>query len=330
MMRYRKFGNTDLTVSEIGFGGWAIGGGDMIGNTSIGWGDVDDAVSKQAIYAALDVGINFFDTADIYGLGHSEKIIGETIGNNPSVIVATKVGNVARSDQFTIDYSADHLINACDQSLKRPNRERIDYYQLHSARMSHLQGGECIDAMQQLVRNGKIRYWGLSLNTFDPLPEADHLMQNNLANGFQLVLNTLNQKALPLLEKAHQNGYGIIARMPLQFGLLTGKFNAHSTFAINDHRRGRLTREVILTSTKALEPVWELCNKYHLTKTELSLSYVLSYPQVSTVIPGIRTPEHVMQNTNNLQVLDDKDVKMIEDLGKTKFLEVMELIQLQG
>ena len=329
-MQYRKFGSTDLLVSEIGFGAWAIGGGAMIGNTSIGWGDVDDAISKQAIHAALDAGINFFDTADIYGLGHSEKIIGETIGNNLSVIVATKVGNVARSDQFTVDYSAAHVLNACDQSLKRLCRERIDYYQLHSARMSHLQAGECIDVMRQLVQKGKIRYWGLSLNTFDPMPEADYLLQNNFGNGFQLVLNTLNQKALPLLERAHNKGFGIIARMPLQFGLLTGKFNANSIFAINDHRRGRLTKEVILASTKALEPVWELCNKYHLTKTELSLSYVLSYPQVSTVIPGIRTPEHVAQNTSNLQVLDDKDVKMIEDLGKTKFLKVIDLIQRQG
>jgi aryl-alcohol dehydrogenase-like predicted oxidoreductase len=317
-------------VSEIGFGAWAIGGGAMVGNTSIGWGDVDDVVSKHAIHAALDAGINFFDTADIYGLGHSEEMIGKTIGNNLNVVVATKVGNVAKEDQFTIDYSIAHILNACDQSLRRLKRERIDYYQLHSARMHHLQAGECTDAMHQLVQAGKIRYWGLSLNTFDPLPEADYLIQNNLGNGFQLVLNILNHKALPLLESANNRGYGIIARMPLQFGLLTGKFSANSIFATNDHRRGRLTKEVILTSAEVLKPVWELCNKYHVTKSELALSYVLSYLEVSTVIPGIRTPEHVAQNTNNLRVLDDKDVKMIEDLGKTKFLGVMELIQRQG
>jgi aryl-alcohol dehydrogenase-like predicted oxidoreductase len=329
-MRYRKFGNTDLTVSEIGFGAWAIGGGAMIGKTSIGWGDVDDVVSKQAIHAALDAGINFFDTADIYGLGHSEEMIGKTIGNNRSVVVATKVGNVAKGDQFTIDYSTAHILDACDQSLKRLKRERIDYYQLHSARMSHLQANECIDAMNQLVRIGKVRYWGLSLNTFDPMPEADYLLQNNFGNGFQLVLNILNHKALPLFERAYNKGFGIIARMPLQFGLLTGKFDANSTFTINDHRRGRLTREVILTSTEVLQPVWKLCNKYHLTKAELALSYVLSYKEVSTVIPGIRTSDHVAQNTNNLRVLDDQDVKMIEDLGKNKFVSVMELIQRQG
>ena len=330
MMRYRKFGNTDLNVSEIGFGAWAIGGGAMIGNTSIGWGDVDDTVSKQAIHAAIDAGINFFDTADIYGLGHSEEIIGDTVGNNVNVLVATKVGNVARQDQFTADYSAAHIVSACERSLKRLKRERIDYYQLHSARMSHLQGRECIDAMHQLVGKGKIRYWGLSLNTFDPMPEAEYLIQNNWGNGFQLVLNILNQRALSLLEKAESKGYGIIARMPLQFGLLTGKFNANSIFVSNDHRRGRLTKEVILSSTEALAPVWKLCNKYHLTKTELALSYVLSYPQVSTVIPGIRTPQHVAQNTINLRILDDEDVKMIEGLAKNKFVPVMEMIERQG
>ena len=99
-MQYRKFGKTDLLVSEIGFGAWAIGGGAMIGTTSIGWGDTDDKTSEQAIRQALDVGINFFDTADIYGLGHSENILGKTIGGNKEVIIATKVGNVARNEQF--------------------------------------------------------------------------------------------------------------------------------------------------------------------------------------------------------------------------------------
>ena len=329
-MRYRKFGDTDLTVSEIGFGAWAIGGGAMIGNTSIGWGDADDAVSIRAIHAAVEAGINFFDTADIYGLGHSEKIIGETIGNDHRIIVATKVGNVARNDQFTIDYSKEHILAACEQSLKRLKRETIDYYQLHSARVDHLQNGECMEAMQELQKGGKIRYWGLSLNTFDPLPEADFLMKSNLGNGFQLVLNVLNQRALPIVERANKKGYGLIARMPLQFGLLTGKFDATSTFPVNDHRQKRLKMEVISDSNDALKPVWELCKKYNATKTQLALSYVLSYPGISTIIPGIRTPEHIAQNTTGLITLDDSDLEMIEHLGRTNFVPVMELIQKQG
>jgi len=329
-MQYRKFGNTDLLLSEIGFGAWAIGGGAMIGNTSIGWGDADDVVSVRAIETALDAGINFFDTADIYGLGHSEEILGKALRNDDSLIIATKVGNVARNDQFTIDYSKDYILKACEQSLKRLRRETIEYYQLHSARVDHLQNGDCIEAMQQLQKQGKIRYWGLSLNTFDPLPETDLLMPRNLGNGFQLVLNILNQKALPVIREANKNGYGVIARMPLQFGLLTGKFDVQSTFPVNDHRHNRLTKEVISNSNEALKPVWELCQKYKLTKTQLALSYVLSYPWVSTIIPGIRTPEHVIQNTTGLARLDNADMKMIEGLGKTDFVATMELIQKQG
>jgi len=238
-MQYRKFGNTDLLISEIGFGAWAIGGSAMIGNTAIGWGNAEDKISKQAINGALEAGINFFDTADIYGLGHSEKLIGELLGNKKDIIIATKVGNVSRNEQFIVDYSKEYILKACEKSLKRLRRDTIDYYQLHTARINHLQNGECIKAMQQLQQEGKVRYWGLSLNTFDPFPEAEYLMQQKFGNGFQLVLNILNQKALPILKKANENDYGIIARMPLQFGLLTGKFNVNSKFPVNDHRHNR-------------------------------------------------------------------------------------------
>jgi aryl-alcohol dehydrogenase-like predicted oxidoreductase len=329
-MQYRKFGNTDLLVSEIGFGAWAIGGGAMIGTTSIGWGDADDNTSGIAIRKALEAGINFFDTADVYGLGHSEDILGNAIGSNKQVIIASKAGNVARNDQFTVDYSKDHIISACEASLKRLKRDVIDFYQLHSARLKHLQDGECTDAMQALQKQGKIRYWGLSLNTFDPAPEAEYLMDHHVGNGFQLVLNVLNQTALPLLQKASQGGYGVIARMPLQFGLLTGKFDATTSFPANDHRHKRLTPAVISSARKLLEPVWKLCNKYNSNPSQLALSYVLSYPEISTVIPGIRTADHVNQNTSGLTPLDDEDIKWIEELGQTEFIPLLQLIQKQG
>jgi aryl-alcohol dehydrogenase-like predicted oxidoreductase len=329
-MNYRKLGNTDLLVSEIGFGAWAIGGGAMIGNTAIGWGDADDNASVKAIHAAIDAGINFFDTADIYGLGHSEKLIGETIGSKKDIIIATKVGNVSRNEQFTVDYTKEYILNACNASLKRLNRDVIDYYQLHSARLHHLQNRECIEAMQQLQQEGKIRYWGISLNTFDPLPEAAFFIENKIGNGFQLVLNLLNQKTLPLLKQSLDNGYGIIVRMALQFGLLTGKFDDTVSFSSNDHRKNRLTREVIDASNKALQPVWELCKKYSCSKTELALSYILSYPEVSTIIAGIRTAEQVSLNTMGSFQLDKQDIELIEQLGANEFVSVMKLIQQQG
>ena len=319
-----------MVVSEIGFGAWAIGGGAMIGSTAIGWGDTDDNVSIKAIHTAMDAGINFFDTADIYGLGHSEELLGKTIGNKKGVIIATKVGNVSRNDQFTIDYSKEYILEACETSLKKLRREAIDYYQLHSARMEHLQKGECIAAMQQLEQQGKIKYWGISLNTFDPLPEADFFIQNKIGNGFQLVLNLLNQRTLPLLKRSAEDGYGVIVRMALQFGLLTGKFDNGINFSANDHRKNRLTKDVIDASNNALDPVWTLCKKYNCSKTQLALSYILSYPEVSTIIAGIRTAEQVQLNTTGLFKLDSDERLMIEQLGATDFVQVMDLIQKQG
>lgn len=329
-MQYRKFGNTDLLVSEIGFGAWAIGGAAMIGATAIGWGDADDKTSVEAIHAALDVGINFFDTADIYGLGHSEELLGKTIAGDKNIIIATKSGNVSRHEQFGFDYSKKHILNACELSLKRLKRETIDYYQLHTARVQHLQEGECIEAMQKLQQEGKVRYWGLSLNTFDPMPEAEFLMKKGWGNGFQLVLNLLNQKALSLLGPSAKNGYGIIARMPLQFGLLTGKFDSEANFSGTDHRKNRLTKEIIDVCAVALQPVWALCKKYNCSKAQLALSYVLSYNEVSVVIPGIRTKQHVSENTTGLFRLDEEDVRVIEQLGETTFTNIMELIKKQG
>jgi aryl-alcohol dehydrogenase-like predicted oxidoreductase len=329
-MQYRRFGNTDLRVSEIGFGAWAIGGGAMIGTTSIGWGDSDDAVSIKAIHTALDAGINFFDTADIYGLGHSEALLGKTIGKNKDLLIASKAGNVSRDEQFTIDYSTKHLLNACEQSLRRLKRETIDYYQLHSARLVHLEQGDCIEAMQLLQRQGKIRYWGLSLNTFEPLPEATYLLKQEKGNGFQLAMNLLNQKALGLFPAATGKGAGIIARMPLQFGLLTGKFDKVADFAPNDHRRNRLVQPVIEAANKALQPAWELCKKYECSKTALALSYILSYPAVSTIIPGIRTPGQALQNTSGLFKLLPEDRLLIEEWGRESFEGVMDLIKQQG
>lgn len=329
-MQYRKFGNTDLVVSAIGFGAWAIGGGATVGSTAIGWGEADDSETEKAIKSALDKGINFFDTADIYGLGHSEEVLGKTLVRNKDAIIATKGGNVARNGNFTVDYTKEHLLQACTASLRRLRRETIDYYQLHTARLSHLQEEDCIAAVQQLQREGKIRYWGLSLNTFAPNAEADYLMKNNLGAGFQLVLNLINQKAVPLLQNAAANGYGVIARMPLQFGLLTGKFDAGAQFAHNDHRKNRLTPEVIAASNSALAPVWELCTAYNCTKTALALSYVLSYPEVSTVIPGIRTAAQVTQNTENIVELRPEHKTFIEELGRTQLQAVLQLIQQQG
>lgn len=331
-MNYRKFGNTELLVSEIGFGTWAIGGAAFVGKIPIGWGPSDDAVSAAAIHKALDAGINFFDTADFYGLGHSEELLGTTLGNRKDVLIASKVGQkVGANNTIVIDYTKEYVIKACDASLKRLKRDHIDFHQLHVARMQHLENGECIEAMQQLQKEGKIRYWGISLITFHPFPEADFFLANQIGQGFQLVFNLINQRALPIIQQAASKGYGIIARMPLQFGLLSGKIKPDTVFTADDHRSYRVVPPITEATLQILkEQVWPLCEKYNTTASGLALSYILSYPEISTVIPGIRTPEHVGLNTDHLVTLEAADKQHLQNLYESHWLPVMEMMEKQG
>lgn len=330
-MKYRKFGNTELLVSETGFGAWAIGGDAMVGSTPIGWGPADDNVSRSAIAASLDAGINFFDTADFYGLGHSETLLGNALAGHKDAIIATKVGHRNIDNSFVLDYSPDYIISACEQSLRRLKRDVIDYYQLHSARLTHLRSGECVEAMEKLKQDGKIRYWGLSLNTFAPSPEAEWMMDQKAGDGFQLVFNLVNQRAYDTMLRAGKAGYGIIARMPLQFGLLTGKFTPESTFTAADHRNFRLTPEIMRNTLDILEAkVWPVGKDEELNPVSLALSFILSCRQVSTVIPGIRTPGHVEQNTSGIKILEQKNFEFLLSLAHSDWKPVMELMEKQG
>jgi len=317
-------------VSEVGFGAWAIGGAAKVGDTPIGWGTADDDTSKKAINAALQQGINFFDTADFYGLGHSEELLGEALQNDKDAIIATKVGHRAIDNKIVLDYSKAYIIQACEESLKRLGRDAIDYYQLHSARMNHLQDGECMEAMEILKQQGKIRYWGLSLNTFYPSAEADYLIERDLGDGFQLVFNLINQRALSTIKKATEKRYGIIARMPLQFGLLTGKFRTNTQFAADDHRSFRLTTEILDRSLPLLEEkVWPVAKDEKLSPAQLAMSFILNYPEISTIIPGIRTEEHVLQNTAGLKVLQENNRMFLEQLS-SQWEPIVKLMEQKG
>ncbi len=331
-MQYRKFGATDLMVSEIGFGAWAIGDAAEVGGIQIGWGPSDDEVSIKAIHAALDAGISFFDTADFYGLGHSEKLLGDTLGNNPNVVIATKVGQkVGANGSIEIDYSKDYIIQACEESLLRLKRDTIDFYQLHVARIHHLEKGECMEAMEILQQQGKIRYWGASLITFAPEPEADFLIQVVKGHGFQLVLNVINQISVPVMQRASAKGYGIIARMPLQFGLLSGKLKPTDSFPVTDHRSKRLTPSIIQNTLDILRTeMVPMAKQYNTNLAGLALSFILGFKEVSTVIPGIRTAEQVRQNTGFIVKLSDADHKYLCSLYEQKWKPVLKMIQQQG
>jgi aryl-alcohol dehydrogenase-like predicted oxidoreductase len=284
-----------------------------------------------AIRQALNSGINFFDTADFYGLGHSEELLGKELAKEKEILIASKVGHrKSADDKIVLDYSYEYIISACEASLRRLRRDHIDYYQLHTAKVVDFENGECLAALAKLKADGKILYWGVSLNTFNPFPEADYLIEKKLGQGLQLVLNVLNQRALPIVRDAEKNSIGVIARMPLQFGLLAGKFTQESTFEKDDHRSFRLTPEIIQKSNEALKPAWDLLQKYDTTKLGLSLSYILSYPGVSTVIPGLRTSEQVKENVNKLVEITDDDRKFLEELNAEQLENLVGLMQKQG
>lgn len=330
-MEYRAFGSTDLKVSVVGFGAWAIGGPAMAGTTAIGWGPVDDAESRDALRRAFDEGITFFDTADFYGLGRSERVIGEVFGNSREVVVATKVGHrLADDGGLYVDYSGRWIQDACRASLKRLRRDAIDLYQLHSARLAHLEQGECIEAMERLREEGLIRHWGLSLNTFAPGPEADFLLDRGLGSGLQLVLNLLNRRALPVVERARQAGVGVIARMALQFGLLTGTMRPGRTFSEGDHRSFRLDDEIIGKTRTLLEPIWKQLSATGITPTQAALTYAASVPGVSTVIPGIRTPAQAEQNAAAVVPDAARVMERARDVSPEACEELVALMQQRG
>lgn len=330
-MEHRQFGTTDLHTSIIGFGAWGIGGPAMAGPIPIGWGEADDSNSVVALELAIDRGMNFIDTADFYGLGHSEELIGRVVGNRHDLLVATKVGHRLESGGgIATDYSRDHIMRSCEGSLRRLRRDRIDYYQLHSARLVHLEQGDCVDAMERLREQGKIRYWGLSLNTFSPAPEAEYMMRRRIGHGFQLVLNIINQRAVPLLAPMQAAGYGIIVRMPLQFGVLTGKFTGNARFPANDHRSFRLTPEILRLALSILGDLHPLTDRYATTLTSLALSFCAAFPEVSTIITGIKTPTQAQENSQPFVEIEERDMLFLTTTIRHRMLEVVALMERQG
>ncbi|HSW31803.1 MAG TPA: aldo/keto reductase [Longimicrobiales bacterium] len=330
-MEYRAFGTTDLKVSVVGFGAWAIGGPAMAGSTPIGWGEADDATSLAALRRAFDLGITFFDTADFYGLGRSEWLIGEAFGNSDRVVVATKVGHrIADDGSIYLDYSGRHIRKACEESLRRLRRDSIDLYQLHSARLVHLEQGECLEMLERLRGDGLVRHWGLSLNTFSPGPEADFLLDRGLGSGLQVVLNILNRRALPVVERARAAGVGVIARMALQFGLLTGAMPRGKTFTGDDHRAFRLSDDIIDRTLTLLEPSWTRLAADGVTPTEAALTWAASVPGVSTVIPGIRTVAQAEQNAGGVLADAGRVLERVKEIPAGACEEIVALMQQRG
>ena len=318
-MKYTQLGKRGPKVSTVGFGAWAIGG--------MNWGETDDDISKQALREALDQGVTLIDTADVYGHGHSEKLISDIIkerGKN-DLIIATKAGNdfynASEADDHGFGpiiqtYTKDYIIFAAEQSLKRLNVDTLDILQLHSPNIEKLEQDEPWLALEKLKKEGKVRYAGWSVQSFKESEHAHILDQHHdLLDVLQVRYNLFEREAEKVLfPKAIQYGIGIIVRIPLLFGFLTGKFNEKSTFGEDDHRRMNLSPEKLSQYVTALKRLDPLFNRYpDRKKSQVSLQFCISHPACHTTIPGAKTPVQVVENchASNLNPLSDDDLELI-------------------
>ncbi|MEE4215555.1 MAG: aldo/keto reductase [Bacteroidales bacterium] len=301
-MKYIKLGKRGPLVSTVGFGSWGISGRD--------WGKTDDDISRLAIHKAIDEGVNFIDTADVYGFGHSEELISKVLAersDRKNIIIATKAGNnfypYLKKDMklspLNHDYSVQHLVYAAEQSLKRLNVDALDILQLHSPDTDILEKDEPWLALEKLKKDGKIIQAGWSVQSFRESEQSYILERHHeLLDVIQVRFNLLEREAeeilLPLAEK---HGTGVIVRIPLLFGLLTGKFNSDSTFSENDHRRMNLSPEKLKSYLDAYEKFKEVYEQYgDYSDAQLSLRFCISHPACHVVIPSGKTPDQVREN----------------------------------
>ena len=301
-MQYTQLGARGPVVSTIGFGAWAVGGAN--------WGPTDDDESLAAIHEALDRGVTFFDTADVYGFGHSEELIARVLAERKpdNVVIATKAGNdfySATSDDdqgygaIRQNYDKDYLIRAAERSIERLGVETLDVLQLHSGDLEQLQRDEPWEALATLKQQGKIRHAGWSVQSFK---EAEHAVlldrHHELLDCIQVRYNLMEREPEEtLFRKARQYGIGVIVRTPILFGLLAGKFTRQSRFGQDDHRHMNLSPEKLDEYLGRLEGMQPLFDRFgDQTMTQVSLRFCLTHPGCHTAIPGGKTRRQVSEN----------------------------------
>lgn len=301
-MKYAQLGSRGPQVSTIGFGAWAIGGVD--------WGTTDDEISRRALHEALDCGVTFLDTADVYGRGHSEELIAGVLAERgrDDVVVATKAGNDFYNASTADDkgygpirqtYDKEYIVFAAEQSLKRLGVEALDILQLHSGDLEQLERDDPWDALETLKRQGKIKHAGWSVQSFQETAQA-HILERHrdLLDVIQVRYNLLEREAERVLfPKALEYGTGVIVRIPLLFGLLTGKFTRDSTFGADDHRRMNLSPEKLGAYLGELEKLDPLYERYpEQTMAQVSLRFCITHAACHTAIPGAKTAQQVADN----------------------------------
>lgn len=291
-MKYRPLGVSGLYVSEIGFGAWGIGGNR---NGAVSYGPTDDNQSRHALRRAYELGITFYDTSDLYGFGHSERLIGETFRDvRDKVVIASKVGFVGPYGQQ--DFSRAHIRTSVEASLRRLQSDYIDVYQLHNPPVQLLRDDLSImETLLRLQEQGKIRAIGISTRS----PEDGLVaVTEHSVRALQVNFNLVDQRALEsgLFELCSREGVGVICRTPLCFGFLTGQYSGDSKFDSSDHRSVWPSDQIRRWAEAHRMFAAAVSGRAYQTHAQIALRFCLSYGAVSTVIPGMLTREEVEED----------------------------------
>jgi aryl-alcohol dehydrogenase-like predicted oxidoreductase len=283
------------------------------------FGDTDDAESLRALHRALDLGMNFIDTADAYGRGHSEELIAQVLKTRrQEVILATKGGNQYTVRQGLRNFDPDYITSALEASLKRLQIETIDLYQLHNPSPEVMRRGEIFERLDRFKHEGKIRFYGVSLEK-----TADGIVsiETGKPDTLQVVYNILHQDPEEaLFPLAQRENIGIIARVPLERGVLSGRFKSMAEFAQKDWRRGVFSEEELAQVQAAVEKLGFLVKGDVPNLAQAALRFILSHPAVSTVIPGLRTVQQVEENLNaSGKTLPAENVTKLRELYRSEF-----------
>jgi aryl-alcohol dehydrogenase-like predicted oxidoreductase len=296
-MEYRVLGRTGYHISAISFGAWAIGGS---------WGTVDDQESYAALNRAVDLGVNFFDTADVYGDGRSEQLLARLRRErSEEIIVATKAGR-RLNPHAAEGYTQDNLARFVERSLRNLQTEAIDLLQLHCPPTQVFYMPAVFDALDELVRQGKVRFYGVSVERVE---EALKAIEYPNVQSVQIIFNLFRQRPSELFfREAQRKQVGILARVPLSSGMLTGKITRATTFAADDHRRFNRRGEAFdkgetfsgidfEAQLEAVEALRALVPP-PLTLTQFALRWILMHEAVTAAIPGAKWVDQVEENVS--------------------------------
>jgi aryl-alcohol dehydrogenase-like predicted oxidoreductase len=324
----RKLGRSGIEISALGMGCWAIGGPFWSGETPLGWGEVDDEESIRAVHAALDMGVNFFDTADVYGAGHGEKVLARAFaGRRDKVVIATKFSNVFdEKTKQVVDNRATpaYIREACEASLRRLDTDYIDLYQFHDNGYPADQAEPVRETLEELVKEGKIRTYGWSTDFAD---RAEAFAQGENCSTIQLQLNVLDDNPA-VIDVCEKYDLAAINRGPLAMGLLTGKYTPDSKSSTDDVRGekspewmkyfkdGKPNPEWL----KKMEAVREILTSGRRTLAQGALAWLWARSEQTIPIPGFRTVKQAEENCGALQfgpLTSDQLQEVERILGRT-------------